>query len=283
MTSWRVIEGDAVQLLPALPPASVDMVYCDPPYGTQQVWHGHAGSFDDRWTWGAEAEADASALRKVRPLAWHWIEVSTDRRLGLRAYLVAMARLMNELRRVMKPAASLWWQCDDTAMHYLRLVADAVFSPTCFLGDVIWKRTSAHGNNTRRFGRVHDTIFVYGRSRAARHRLSRIGGTFCGGDPLVDFVVTGLVDGGLNQRAKERCGYPTQKPVALLRRLVACGSMPGDVVLDPTCGSGTTLVAAYQLGRQAIGIDSSAAAIGIARQRLDSPPPLQTYLFGDAA
>jgi len=83
----------------------------------------------------------------------------------------------------------------------------------------------------------------------------------------------------LNPKAKERIGYPTQKPVLLLERILRLASDPGDLVLDPCCGSGTTLVAAALLGRRSIGIDSSAQALALARQRLEQPMKTESLLL----
>lgn len=279
-----VHQGEAIDVLSAhVADRSVDMIYLDPPFGTQQVWTGSAGSFDDRWRWNDEAARCLAALRDRKPLAAAYIEAFACPA-GHRAYLVAMARLLLALRRVLKPDGSVWLHCDDTAKHHLALLLAAVMGrPDLLFGQIWWKRATAHSNTTRSFGRTLDTILVAGRSRLTAIRLDGIGSDFIVGhplaDPLAEFRVDGFCDDQLNQRAAERVGYPTQKPVALLRRLIAAATRPGDLVLDPTCGSGTTLVAAHALDRRAIGIDRSAAAVTAARQRLGHALAPQLELF----
>ena len=180
-----------------------------------------------------------------------------------------MVLLFDELHRVLHPAGSLWLHCDDTMGAYLRMSLDSVFGHANALGGIIWRRTNSHNHRTRGFGRVHDSIFVYGRSRVTRWRLWRTKHEFVIGDPCCGSVhVEGYSEFLLNPTSKERIGYPTQKPVALLEQIIAAGSMPGDLVVDPTCGSGTTIVAARNLGRNSIGIDASNDACGIARRRV---------------
>jgi DNA modification methylase len=253
-----VMRGDAAGLLRRrVTTESVDLVYLDPPFGTQQVWSGKAGSFSDRFTWDKAARERELLLRIARP-RWSGLFACLPIDDRDRAYLVFVGELLLELRRTMKPHASLWLHCDDTMGAYIKLVLDAVFGPTNFLGTVIWRRATAHSSR-RRFGRIHDQIHIYGRSPRARRRMVAIDA------PLVR---EGFSEIALNATSRERVGYPTQKPVALLEHVIDAATRPGDLVLDPTCGSGTTLVAALRRGRRAIGLDRSAAACRVATTRL---------------
>jgi DNA modification methylase len=261
--------------------ASIDMIYCDPPFGNRQEWKGKAGSFSDNWQWDGEATRRWTALSEFSADAAQLIAAITPDPRD-RSYLAMMAELLIECRRVLRPTGTLWLHFDDTMGAHLRVLGDVIFGPALQFGTVIWRRTSSH-NSTRAFGRVHDTIACFGRSRAARWRLARCRGEFVTGDPCVGVAVEGFAEDKLVATAKERVGYPTQKPVALLERIIRCGALPGDTVLDPTCGSGTTLVAAQRLGRAAIGIDISADAIAAAAQRVAPPPakpgPAQLDMF----
>lgn len=264
----NIIRGDAVAVLKAMPRGSIDQVYLDPPFGTQVDWVGKAGRFSDRFVWD-DASCSLWAAMAVKHPAFASVLEACPIEPRDRAYLVRMVLLFDELRGVLHPAGSLWLHCDDTMGAYLRLALDAVFGADNAIGGLIWKRTNSHNHRTKGFGRIHDSIFVYGRSRVSRWRLWRTKHRFIDGDPCSEGVrVTGYSEIQLNTTSRERVGYPTQKPVGLLEEIVAAGSLPGGVVLDPTCGSGTTLVAAQRLGRQGIGIDQSEDACRVARQRL---------------
>lgn len=261
-----ILRGDAIETLRReVPGACIDMAYLDPPFGTGLDWHGKAGRFSDRHRWDKTARAAQAELSTLR--AWPVLAAAGALLApSQRAYLFKMAQLFCELRRVLKRSGSLWLHCDDTMGHYLRCALDVVFGPENALGAVIWRRTGTH-SSARHFGRVHDTIYVAGRTRAARRKLARCGGEFLCDDPSSRVVIDGFAEDRLGSTSKERTGYPTQKPVALLERLIRCATRPGDLVLDACCGSGTALAAAKNLGRASIGIDRSAAAVAIARKR----------------
>lgn len=282
-----LICGNAQTVMAGLAPGSVDMIYSDPPFNTGQVWHGAAGAFDDRWTWSAEAAGGWAALTELSPSGSAVLAAACEiYNPSFRAYLGVMAGLLIAGRRVLRPTGTLWLHHDDTAGAQLRLLGDAVFGPANAMGQVTWKRTSAH-TAAKAFGRVRDTIAVWGRTRVARWRLWRTSGRglsdIIQGEPISGLVVDGFAEDQLNARSSERVGYPTQKPVALLERLISAATLRGDLVLDPTCGSGTTVVAALRLGRRAIGIDLSTDAIAAARARTARPTKAQHDLFGEAA
>lgn len=289
----QVLQGEGVQILAtAVTARSVDMVYVDPPFFTQQDWTGPAGSFTDRWQWDADAIKRWTALAARIPCATAILEAAALGNRDLVAYLAFAGELILAVHRALKVTGTFWLHCDDTARAYLRLACDAIFGPQRFWGEFIWKRTTAH-NHARGWGRVHDVIIVYARSGAALERLaprkrhpyfadagSRREG-WCEIDGVRGPRLCGWAEDHLNQAAKERLGYPTQKPLALLRPLIEAATNPGDLVVDPCCGSGTTLDAAWQLGRRAIGIDVSGAAVALARSRVGARPH-QADLFGGA-
>lgn len=279
---FELLHGAAQEVLASLQPASIDMVYSDPPFGNGIVWTGKAGTFSDRWSpdvqsvrgWTALAEHSAVGADLLGAIA------TTN---NARGYLGMMAGLLLEVRRVLRPTGTLWLHFDDTFSAELRILCDVVFGIDNALGTLVWKR-SDHHSCKKSFGRVHDTIAVYGRTRVARWRLARIGNRdLVYGDPMHHLFVDGILEDRLNSSSKERVGYPTQKPVALLERFVCAATLPGDTVLDPTCGSGTTLVAATRLGRHAIGIDMSLDAIAAAQGRLAVERPAQPDLFSEIA
>lgn len=278
-----VLQGEAVAVLREIETKSVDLIYSDPPFGNRQQWTGKAGSFSDRWNPDGASRAGWALLEQHKPGA-AGIFGGLDQ--ADRAYLGMMAGLLFECRRVLKLTGTLWLHFDDTMGAYLRVLGDLIFGPQLQLGTMIWRRTASHGSSKDRFGRVHDTIACWLRSRAAEVRLWRIG--VIPGDPLAcedDASADPVAIGGffetppLSSGDSERIGYPTQKPIALIEEIIAAASLPGDLVLDPTCGSGTTLLAAKRLARRAIGIDMSADAIKATYSRLERARPLQSDLF----
>jgi site-specific DNA-methyltransferase (adenine-specific) len=211
------------------------------------------------------------------------------------------------MERVLKPAGSLFVHCDPTASHYLKVMLDAVFRARGggFRNEIVW--CYSHGGRSKRwFGRKHDIIFFYTKSAqyhfdAGAVRVAmRSGKESFGGRMETDEegrkyrLVYGTRNGkgetryykyyldegkapedwwvdinSLQASSGERVGYPTQKPEALVERIIRACSREGDTVLDAYCGSGTTMVAAERNGRNWIGIDISRAAVELARRRIE--------------
>jgi len=203
------------------------------------------------------------------------------------AYLVMMAIRLYELRRVLKNTGSIYLHCDPTASHYIKLLLDSTFGSRCYRSEIIWSRSRGFKRSSaKRFSHKHDTIFFYCKDpkhiifqpqyrphkpeyikrfkKDVNGRLYRddVNPTKGGRRKIyLDEVKGDLVDSTwydifpLNPVAKERLGYPTQKPEALLERIIKASSKEGDIVLDPFCGCGTTITVAEKLKRKWIGID----------------------------
>lgn len=275
-------------------------------------------AFDDTWEWGSES---ARTLQQLQFRHGELAELSDliVRKLGqnsLSAYLVMMAIRLVELHRILKSTGSLYLHCDPTASHYLKLILDLIFGFEHFRNEIVWhygQRTSFHKGH---FSKKHDIIFFYAKSKsvtinrvslpwakedfiAHRHDVKRDedGREFIwtdGGKPGVRYkryVDDVLAEGKpldtvwdvpiLNSAAKERLGYPTQKPLALLERIIQASSNPGDIVLDPFCGCGTAVHSSEKLGRNWIGIDVTHLAIAIVEKRLhDTFPGIQFTVEG---
>ncbi|MCY3572866.1 MAG: DNA methyltransferase [Chloroflexi bacterium] len=187
------------------------------------------------------------------------------------------------MRRVLKDTGSIYLHCDPTASHYLKLLMDAILGKANFVNELIWYYTNA-SRGKRKFAKAHDIVFWYSKSQNNF--------VFNRDDVLVPFQ-SGMTEwrytkGGqagkempkgktpddvyilpsLNAMAKERLGYPTQKPLALMERIIRASSNEGDTVLDPFCGCGTTVHAAEVLGRKWLGIDISKFSTGLIRDRI---------------
>ena len=289
-------------------------------FGTQGLDAGDAQwtAFRDTWLWDKAAD---DALAFVDGSSFTSLATLLRALLGnlgkspMMAYLVFMAARLIRIHGAMKPTASIYLHCDPSASHYLKPVLDAIFGARHFRSEIIWRRTGSH-SKSKRWAPLHDTILYYTKSdiftwNAPRRPLMR--GEVAerleqGADaqyhaqvaheaapdiwafqPYTGGTVFGMPDGidedvrWLSPRSAERLGYPSQKPVALLTRIIEASSNKGDVVLDPFCGCGTTLDAAERLERQWIGIDVSPFTIQlIRRSRLEwTFPDLREGADGD--
>ena len=253
-------------------------------------------AFEDTWAWddAAQDRVDAITLAVGHPA--HRV-ISGLRAIlgdcGMLAYLSYMAERLAEIRRVLKPKGTVYLHCDKTASHYLKLVMDAVFGVANFRSEVHWYYyNKMHDHRKRLFAAATDTLFVYVKDAAAGFtfhqilekrdqpvtRLARrkqngrmVNARDENGNLIYQVKTHRAVDNVwrmpcLQPASKEWLPYPTQKPVALLRRILEASSNPEDVVLDPFCGCGATIVAARALNRRFVGIDVSHFAIDIVRR-----------------
>ena len=186
-------------------------------------------------------------------------------------YLAYMAIRLIECHRVLKETGSLYLHCDPTMSHYLKLLLDCLFGEKNFRNEIVWCYKFG-GSGKRDFARKHDIVFRYCKSDrfTFNDRLMREFDTKSNwgqrqdGKILTDWQYIPTI----NTMAKERTGYPTQKPLALLERIITASSNKDDVVLDPFCGCATTCVAAEKLHRKWIGIDISIKAYELVQTRL---------------
>jgi len=272
---------DNLHRLSQFPADCIDLIYLDPPFFSNRHYE---------VIWGDEAE--------IRSFEDRWEG-------GIHVYVEWMRERVIELRRILKPTGTFYLHCDEHASHYLKVMLDEVFGRENFLNEIIWHYQTSSGAPKKWLHRNHDTIFRYAASRPAlvtwnhprepwpeatlrkwQHdeegRVYRVQNKFDKRyyiDPagkLADDVweIT------LSSRTKERLGYPTQKPEALMEKIISASTDPGDIVLDPFCGCGTTLVAAQKLGRQWIGIDISPTAVDLERRRLVKVGATEVKLVG---
>ncbi|MGL6227028.1 MAG: DNA methyltransferase [Thermoguttaceae bacterium] len=277
----------------------VDLIYLDPPFNSKRVYSAPIGtkaagtSFKDMWTWQDVNEHYLDTLAVKYPALTKYIaSVGEIHSKAMMSYLTYMAQRIVELYRVLKPTGSIYLHCDATASHYLKLLLDEVFGKQNFRNEIVWCYRGA-GYPKNDFGKRHDIILRYSKTgdytfnlddvreeyaETTKERFKHyIGNKRRSGD----FGVQSLHPQGkhpddwwkiqpIAPSAKERTGYPTQKPLALLRRIIAASSNEGDVVFDPFCGCATTCVAAQQFDRKWIGIDIEKKATQILVQRLSN-------------
>lgn len=285
---------------------SADLIYLDPPFNSNKdynvLFEEHDGTssaaqikvFEDTWRWDTEA---AARYDEVLGMGGKTAEAMQAFRLFLgrsdmMAYLANMAPRLMELRRVLKPHGSIYLHCDATASHYLKVLMDAVFGVRNCRREIIWRSgwVSGFKAKAKNWVRNHDTLLYYVKDSSnftfnkelayTPHAAgyARRGG---GENPLgvaIDDVWDDveLYSPWIKSFSKEKLGYMTQKPRALLERIIKVSSNPGDLVLDPFCGCGTTIEAAETLGRRWIGIDITQLAVSLIKHRLQSLPGVHT-------
>jgi len=276
-------------------------------------------AFDDTWHWDASAEEAyrelvIEASDEVSKLIGALRDfIGTNQML---AYLVMMAVRLVELHRVLKPTGSLYLHCDPTASHYLKIILDTIFGVKNFRNEVVWHYGGWTHAKMRHFPRKHDVIFFYTKSSFGEFypisiswtrdeyiavRKQAIHKDANGREYIYDkrgnagskrYLDVALKEGRpvdsvwdirpLTSSSKERLGYPTQKPIALLERILQASSKARDVILDPFCGCGTTIAAAEKLDRKWIGIDVTHLAISLQKYRLqESFPEAEFEVIGE--
>ena len=304
--------GDCLDWMREWPDGSADLIYLDPPFNSNANYNIIFGAgngapaqvrgFEDTWRWDERAARRVAEIESAVSHPLHTAAGAFRALLGesgMLAYLTYMGERLVEMRRLLKPTGSIYLHCDPTASHYLKALMDAVFGAQNFRNEIIWRIGWISGFKSQKRGwiRNHDTILYYLRSDQAASRFNkeyipypdgyvrRDGKKPTGkGIPVEDtwncYAADVLDSIMIKSFSKEKLGYPTQKPVALLERIIRASSNEGELVLDPFCGCGTAVVAAHSLGRRWIGIDISAAAIDIIQERRLEPAGVEAPAFG---
>lgn len=264
----RVVHGEALRVLRTLPDGCAGLVYADPPFNT--------GATRDRVSTRARADANGSR----RGFAGRRYATEVERVAGYADqfddYIAWLRPRLSESRRILARHGSLYLHVDPRESHYCKVLLDEVFGRECFLNEIIWAYDYG-GRSSRRWAAKHDVILVYVRDPSAYHFSTD-------GVDRVPYMAPQLqtperaalgklpTDVWWNTivptASRERTGYPTQKPLAILRRIVTASSRPGELVVDWCAGSGTTGAAAEALRRRYLLIDQSREAIAVMARRL---------------
>jgi site-specific DNA-methyltransferase (adenine-specific) len=279
----EIVRGDALSVLQRLPDECAGLVYADPPFNTgAERRHARLRVVSDPDGTRAGFAGRRYHVEKSRNSA------TFDDRFD--DYISWLRPRIVQSRRILAQHGSLYLHVDPRESHYCKVLLDDVFGRECFLNEVIWAYDYG-ARTTSRWAAKHDVILVYVRHPRRYHFDAN-------GVDRVPYMAPALQTPERAARGKlptdvwwntivptnsrERTGYPTQKPLAILRRIVAASSRPADLVVDWCAGSGTTGVAARELGRRYLLIDSSAAAVKLMRERLEavSDTPVQRRVPG---
>lgn len=279
----EIIHDDCLNYMKTIKDNSMDLIYLDPPFFTQRTQKGILRSEE-----------------RIVEFQDSWKDIDE--------YIDYIKVRLIEMKRILKDTGSIFLHCDKTASHYLRVLLDNVFGMNNFQSEIIWsyKRWS---NSKKGLLNSHQNIYFY--SKSTKFKFNTIYTDYSAttnidqilqqrkrdengkcvyktdenGNVISDNEKKGVPLSDvweipfLNPKAKERVGYPTQKPILLLEKIIQIATDEGDVVLDPFCGSGTTLVASELLNRKYIGIDFSEDAIKISKDRINNPIKTESELL----
>ena len=320
---------DNIEILRGMNSTGVDLIYLDPPFNKNKKFTAPTGSsaegaaFEDIFRekdikdeWLENIKSDDPVLHEYLQAIKKISDLSDDKTyLYNYCYLVYMAIRLLECHRILKDTGSIYFHCDQTMSHYIKILMDIIFGEKNFRNEIVW-HYGKWSNATQNFQKNHDCIFFYSktnrytfnpiyypRNKNRDYHTNIVQGK---GQLLVyepqnapaqiiekyktkGYKIVYLKEKGvlehdvwtylrqknfniLNSQSKERVGYPTQKPMALLERIIKASTNKGDLVLDPFCGCATTCVAAEKLNRQWIGIDVSDMACEVIKSRFDKSP-----------
>ncbi|GHT11921.1 hypothetical protein FACS1894170_06100 [Planctomycetales bacterium] len=296
--------GDNLEVLQKhISDETVDLCYVDPPFNSKRNYNqiynnvgkddiAQSQAFVDTWVWGESAEEQLDLLRTDPRYTNKLVKtiLGFEQILGkggMLSYLVNMALRFAEIWRVLKPTGSFFVHCDPTASHYLKIILDSIFCDRGgdFRNEIIWGyRTGGAGK--KHYARKHDVLFFYSKSKDylfnpryykswqnKRYNYNPNYPEYFDEEEQKWYHLAICRDvwediNPIGTEAKERLGYSTQKPLALLERIITGSSNEGDLVLDAFCGCGTTVDAAQSLNRRWIGIDITYNAVALILKRL---------------
>jgi len=265
-----------------VPAESVDLIYLDPPFFTGKIQKG-----TKKWQPGAMEVSfeDSKRFWKEKGIATHapeWMKHIAVKRPDFASYLYYMMERLQACHKVLKKTGSIYLHCDWRASHYLKMVTDEIFREKNFQNEIIWAYKT-QGASKKRFASKHDTIFFYTRSDKWKfntqyeksimmHKYGFKGSAFKidaeTGQQYNIIIARDVWEiPALQSATKEKVGYPTQKPEALLEKIIQASSDEGDLVLDPFCGCGTAVIVASKLARRFIGIDIHPTAFEVIKNR----------------
>ena len=292
---------DNLEVMRGMDSESVRLIYLDPPFNSKHIYQGMHGTkaakhrFRDTWSWNDAKQEWLDQLWDDHPGLYQAVMTAKEHSPGMGGYCAFMAVRLIEIHRILTPDGSIYLHCDPSANAYLRILLDCVFGARNFRNEIVWCYTGP-SNTKRWFPRKHDAILYYAKSgehqfdrETARVPYKAESFTMGGSGSLTKGPNAGDYKAGREAQlakgkviedwwpdirplsvSKERTGWATQKPLALLERIIKASSNEGDIVFDPFCGCGTALVAAENLGRRWVGADDDANAVDVIRNRIAS-------------
>ncbi len=268
LVSIQIIHADNLTVLPTLPDASFDLIYIDPPFntGAPQARTQVKTVRDDN---GDRVGFQGKRYRTIKIGTRSFGDTFTD-------YLGFLEPRLEHAHRLLTPTGSLFLHLDYREVHYAKVLLDAIFGRASFINEIIWSYDYG-ARSVRRWSPKHDNLLWYAKNpRRYTYRFDEI--------DRIPYLAPGLVGAEKAARGKtptdcwwntivgptsaEKAGYPTQKPLSVIERIVRVHSKPGDRLLDFFAGSGTFGVAAAKHGRDVMLVDEREEAVEVMRRRL---------------
>ncbi len=291
---------DNLDILQGINSNSIDLIYLDPPFNKKKIFtspiRGSAkgASFSDIFTAEDVKDEWLQTIKEDQDKLYSFLEsvrVIEGRTSYNFCYLAYMAIRLMEMHRVLKDTGSIYYHCDPTMSHYIKILMDIIFGEKNFRNEIVWSYPASPSSTSRDFPRKHDIVlryvkgnnFIfntvkisipYSKSSMDRIKYGAYASKVMKGTKIQlreagKLPTTVWQDIQQVYRYREQITrYPTQKPLALLERIIKASSNEGDIVLDPFCGCATTCIAAEKLNRQWIGIDVSVIAYELVQDRL---------------
>ncbi len=304
---------DNLEILRGIDSDCVDLIYLDPPFNKKKEFTAPIGSSAEGASFSdifREEDVKDEWLLDIKEDHYFIHDLlSTVKTIEGRSsynfcYLAYMAIRLLECQRVLKQTGSLYLHCDPTMSHYLKLLLDCIFGEKNFRNEIIWCYTGP-GIANRAFKRKHDIILFYAKSELTdfnpirvlhkRQSVSVGSSSYAAGSRTLEQAKQAEAEAiergkaiedwwsdigsGSHISKNERTGYPTQKPLALLERIITASCPKGGIVLDPFCGCATTCVAAEKLERQWVGVDVSIKAYELVKERMKKEVERKDELF----
>ena len=304
---------DNLEILRGIDSDCVDLIYLDPPFNKKKEFTAPIGSsaegasFSDIFReedvkdeWLLDIKEDHYFIHNLLST----VKIIEGRASYNFCYLAYMAIRLLECHRILKSTGSIYLHCDSTMSHYLKLLLDCIFGEANFRNEIIWCYTGP-GIANRAFKRKHDIILFYAKSELTdfnpirvshkRQSVSVGASSYAAGSRTLEQAKQAEAEAiergkaiedwwsdigsGSHISKNERTGYPTQKPLALLERIITASCPKGGIVLDPFCGCATTCVAAEKLERQWVGVDVSIKAYELVKERMKKEVERKDELF----
>ncbi|HEX8219239.1 MAG TPA: site-specific DNA-methyltransferase [Chloroflexia bacterium] len=277
--SNHIYYADNLPLLQSMPDASVDLIYIDPPFNTGKKQQRNSlqtvrSENGNRTGFGGQRYETVNLATRA------YADAFDD-------YLAFLQPRLLEAYRVLSPTGSLYFHIDYREVHYCKLLLDGIFGRECFLNEIIWAYDYG-ARTTRKWPPKHNNILLYVKdpdrytfNADAVDRIPYMAPELVGPEKAARGKTPTSVwwHTIVPTNGKEKTGYPTQKPLGILRRILVASSNPGDTVLDFFAGSGTTGAACLELGRHFILVDNNEQALNTMSHRFKDAPDIEWHNY----